>query len=697
MTWQAWRSVGRGQKPREMPLLAVGKTSRCSGPARRQSARGFAVRFLICAAFISLFRAPELAAQQLTPADLGGLPIEQLLDVPLVVSVASKRPQRTEETPAVVFVVTADQIRRHGYRTLADVLRSVPDFYVTCDRNYSYVGVRGFGRPGDYNTRILLLIDGVRMNDNIYDGAYVGQESPIDLDVVERIEISRGPGAAIYGDSAFFAVVSIVTKRAVQQEKGELRLGPSSYGGYEAHASFGHGAEGAGLRLAGSLASSDGQTLFFPEFSSSNGGIVRGGDAERAGKLFAVFSKNGFSLEFLRSSRTKHIPTASYETVFGDTRAQTRDAWTAASLSYERPLGHRIAWTSHVSSAAYDYDGTYPTAVASGQILLDQDSARGRWWAVDSTGVAQLGRQVVTIGGEFTHNWRQDQAEGYAGIPSSFANIPDHGVRFGAFAQGDLALGKHIHLSLGGRYDHHEDFGGAFNPRLALIAMPEGPTTLKVLYGSAYRAPNEYEQNYYAAQRLQTPLEPETIRTIELELTHHFSRRLTLETSAFSDEIHQLITLESASAGELVFRNAGRVTSKGGQALLSGRLASGAAASLAYSFQRTRNSSGEALSNSPAHMVKASLELPIDHQAAWASVDARYMSSRITLAGASLHGSVLVDATVLARGRRRHWEVGFSLYNAFDVRYSDPASEEHRQDSLVQDGRSFVLTAGWRF
>ena len=69
-------------------------------------------------------------------------------------------------------------------------------FLVTNDHNYAYAGVRGFARTGDYNARILLLVDGHRTNDTTYDQAFLGNEGPVDLDLVERVEIVRGAGSS---------------------------------------------------------------------------------------------------------------------------------------------------------------------------------------------------------------------------------------------------------------------------------------------------------------------------------------------------------------------------------------------------------------------------------------------------------------------------------------------------------------------
>src|SRR6266704_6606531 len=121
---------------------------------------------------------------------------------------ASKYEQKPTEAPASISIVTSDEIQRYGYRSLVEILRSVRGFYATYDRNYSYIGVRGFNRPGDYVTRVLLLLDGHRLNDNVYDQAAIGTESFIDVGAIERIEIIRGPSSSLYGANAVLAAVN---------------------------------------------------------------------------------------------------------------------------------------------------------------------------------------------------------------------------------------------------------------------------------------------------------------------------------------------------------------------------------------------------------------------------------------------------------------------------------------------------------
>src|SRR5689334_10592849 len=152
------------------------------------------LRHAFATALVMLVPAAQVSAQtsgQTTPGDeLSGKSLEALLDVPVdSVEGAARHTQRLTEAPASVTVITANEIETFGWRTLADVLKSVRGFYVTYDRNYSYVGVRAFGRPTDYNNRVLVMVDGRRLNDSIYDGAYIGTDFPLDLSTVDRVEV----------------------------------------------------------------------------------------------------------------------------------------------------------------------------------------------------------------------------------------------------------------------------------------------------------------------------------------------------------------------------------------------------------------------------------------------------------------------------------------------------------------------------
>src|SRR4030042_556374 len=101
------------------------------------------------------------------PGDLTELGLEELMN--LSVYGASKFEQKLMEAPASVTIINRNEIKKYGYRTLADILRSVRGLFVTNDRKYEYLGVRGFNRPGDYSTRILLLVDAHRLNEGLYD------------------------------------------------------------------------------------------------------------------------------------------------------------------------------------------------------------------------------------------------------------------------------------------------------------------------------------------------------------------------------------------------------------------------------------------------------------------------------------------------------------------------------------------------
>ncbi|GAB4389016.1 MAG: hypothetical protein Kow0025_11800 [Thermodesulfovibrionales bacterium] len=214
-------------------------------------------------------------------------------EIPSVFS-ASKYEQKATQAPSSVSIVTADEIRKYGYRTFSEVLQSIRGFQVTNDRNYIYLGIRGFGLPADYNNRVLILVDGHPINEAVYDSTLLGAAFPVEVDLIDRVEVVRGPSSSLYGNSAFFGVINVITKDGrhlrgaqVSGEAGSLRT-------YKGMATYGTRLN-SGLEVlvsASSLGSRGEDSLFYPEFDdpATNDGVAEGRDYERYEKYFVKAS-----------------------------------------------------------------------------------------------------------------------------------------------------------------------------------------------------------------------------------------------------------------------------------------------------------------------------------------------------------------------------------------------------------------------
>src|SRR5258708_4815693 len=186
----------------------------------------------ICGVCALALHAQETNVLERPATELADLSLAQLMqiEIPTVVA-ASKHEQKVTDAPSSVTIITADEIKRYGYRTLADVLRSVQGFQVSYDRNHAFLGARGLSL-GDFNSRILLLVDGHRVNNNLTDGAYIDTAFILDVDLSDRVEVIRGPGSVLYGNNAFFGVINVITREGKQVNGVE---GSFNYGSYDTY------------------------------------------------------------------------------------------------------------------------------------------------------------------------------------------------------------------------------------------------------------------------------------------------------------------------------------------------------------------------------------------------------------------------------------------------------------------------------
>jgi iron complex outermembrane receptor protein len=551
---------------------------------------------------------------------------------------ASERLQPVTEAPASVSFITAEEIARYGYRTLADILRGVRGMYVSDDRNFSLIGTRGFGKPGDYNSRILLLVNGHRVNDNVFGQAEIGAEFGLDPAMFERVEIIRGPASSLYGDSAFFAVVNVITRSGASLGGGSIAIETGTLGIRLARAAIGHRfANSVDVALSGTLEHSDGvNRLYYPAFDApaTHDGVAEGLDGEGVKQFYGRLAFNGLIVTGAYGSRRRDVPTASFGTLFNEHAPpeQTTDRHTLLDAEFGRSFGGTRV-TTRVSFDRFSYDGTYPMAAATEDLpaQVAVNSVVGTRWSVGSgLTTAFRGRQTVRAGVEFIDNISQDQIIRFLDSPVPDVESLRSSMQHAVYVQDEIKVSRWLIINAGLRYDGYAEFLRV-TPRAALIVLPSSTQSLKYLYGSAFRAPNAYELNaYFFGEQVQA-LRPESIDTHEVVWERYLNDRLRTSVSTYVYKADQLITqIPDATFLGVTFVNQGEVRAKGLELELQMRLKGASQALVSYALQSAVDQeTHDELPNSPRHVAQARISLPGPTPQSLVSVNARYLSSRL--------------------------------------------------------------------
>ncbi|MBI5246274.1 MAG: TonB-dependent receptor [Elusimicrobia bacterium] len=610
---------------------------------------------------------------------------------------ASKLPQPLSQAPANAFVITAADIELYGWRTLGEAMQSVPGFYVISDRNYSYLWVRGFGRPGDYTNRVLLQLNGHRMNDNVYGGSYWLHDSSFDIRTIERVEVIKGPGSALHGDNAVFAVVNVITKKAGQAPLVEAA---AEIGAYRTHKEFvgvsRSFADGGGLYAAASYRVMGGQDHRYSAFAGTNGGLFANGDREESYTLYSLYEKNGVFVHGSASNRNKRIPTASYGTLFNDNGSHTADARSFMETGLEKSLGRDWTLNTRGYWDWYRYDADYIYTHGA----PNKDLGRNHWIGDEVRATyAGWGRENTFMIGQDGEINLEALQRNHNEAPFALnldTNKRNH--RWALFAQQELKVRDDLRLTLGLRFDRYQQFGNTVNPRMAAVWKPRDEDTFKFLYGSAFRAPTPYELYYNSAGYEENPtLKPETVRTYEAVYEHRFGRTAWASVSYFRTEVRSLMTQITNPNGNFQFVNRESIYTDGAELAARAELGRGAAARLAYILQGTRELGGDRLSNSPTHAGTAGLSQRFYAHDASAALECFFVSSRRTVRSTTLAPTALLSLNLRARPWRGSLSVYAGLFNLADVDYRAAPGNELTQDAISMDGRNFNAGLEYRF
>ncbi len=638
---------------------------------------------------------PSADSTPITPSGVDDLPklnLEDLVKTDLVFA-PSKEEQRASEAPSSTTIITSREIKAQGYRTLDDLLRAVRGIYITDDRNYSYIGMRGLGNSVGYNSRILLLVDGHQINDNIYDQFYTRQDSIIDLQLVDRVEIIRGPSSSLFGSSAVLGTINLITRRGKSTDGLEFSAEGGSLETVKAGFLYGGHSESGWLWIfQGSAYDSGGnKTLYYPEYDdpSTNNGIAENVDGEQSQHLYLSIVKDDWALRAAYNNRVKYIPTGSFGTEFNNPNTHTVDQRFFTEVRYRNGDPETTAGelTGHASLDISDYEGFYDYT----GIGINYDIGNGAWWGADLQWTMEPDqRNKLTLGAVFRDNFEQIQKNYDVAV---YLDDSRQSIMGALYAQDEIKLFPHLLLNLGGRYDYYSDSGSHLTPRGALIWNPFQDTTLKLLTGSAFRAPTVFEL-YYSdggiSQEANPALKSESVDTFEVALEQGFLRNHRFTLSLFHYAGGNLIQqTQDPITGLAVYQNIGQASSNGAEGEYQFQEPGGILARISYSYQRAQDdSTGQLIVDTPLQLAKASLQVPVLGNDLTVSGEFQYSGASLNNDGPTTPEYAVINLKLYSqRLVFDNLEVNLAVYNLLDQRYGQPVSNGFRQETIPQDGR----------
>lgn len=635
------------------------------------------------------------ARAQKPPSDSDELSLVKLQDLEVVTP--TLRLQKVSDTPATTTVITARDIAEFGFRTLADALQTVTGMYVRNDRNYLTLGVRGFSIPGDLGNRVVLLIDGYRVNDPAYHQPLIDYMLPVPIEAVSRIEIVKGPGSVLYGSDALLATINVITKDGADLQGGAIKAERGNKSTSRDVLTYGRklGAD-TDLIASGLFYSTHGDTVV----QSPGIAAIRDADQEEAYLGFAKLRSGGWTLSVAGSRRFKEIPTASYETIEGK-GSSTSDAYFFSDVNYYGAIDSTKNFSMRASFNNYNYNGHYILQDPTVGLLDLMDRLETYWSRAEfhfNWDVAPWNK--LTAGGDYERDFRVKQKL-YDSFFGTTLDINTPTWNYGIFLQDQIDLGPKTDLLLGGRFHEYRDSSNVFDYRTALVDRHLPDTTLKFLYGTASRTPTPYELFYTDGIPLiaNPSLKIEKITTYEVVIIHNLPEGVSGMLSGFYYTIHDLIVQTDIGGGFVQPQNVGTSRAQGLELDLRKQWLSGALVRFGGVLQNAKDEDGRHRVDSPYSIVNAGLVVPIVRRSNTLAVDFQYLGDRKTRAGGHTGVSYLTSLHFRSRDVLgfRNFDLTASVNNLFNEDAFMTGGSEHRQDLIPSPRRVVLFGLQYRF
>ncbi len=422
-----------------------------------------------------------------------------------VVVGASKREQSLGTVASAVSVIPANQLRRFGYRTVAEALRGVVGLYIVDDRMVERVGIRGVQLLGDANTRILILVDGSTINEPWSQFADSSSALPVHIDDVARIEIIRGPVSSIYGTNAFLGIVNIVTIEADKAPKAYGRLGVGSYGSATGNAAFGTGTVDRQVRGFVSWVGSAGESVEYPEFETDGAGIETDADQTQAIIGAVTVHYDRLFAQVRASQRSRELPGAPYDSAEGDPANENTDRRVFGEIGYTQEIGDDVVLAARVYANQYRFESALDLEL-EGSVTGAQpfsSVATSLWYGGELRGLWSAlpkGKLDITAGvaGEFADTKSDSML---VNDPVNVTTIEQSFNVAGVYSEVSTQPLSWVAFTGGVRYDRNSKFDERTSPRAALFLRKPKRYGLKLLYAQGFRNPSIFETFFNDGQR----------------------------------------------------------------------------------------------------------------------------------------------------------------------------------------------------
>ncbi|HLZ17235.1 MAG TPA: TonB-dependent receptor plug domain-containing protein [Cyclobacteriaceae bacterium] len=450
----------------------------------------------------------------------------------------------TRETPGILSVVTAEDIRNMGARDITDIIRTVPGFDIGQDVQF----VTGVSFRGNWANegKVLFLLDGQQVNELLYQTVPLLNNFPVDA--IEKIEIIRGPGSAVYGGSAEYAVINIITRQA------------SSLNGIKAYGTMGLHSNVVGWTNAGVMLAQNGKKMSWDFGFFQGKGIV----SDRSGFVdsLQISSAGAYPVSNLATATAANP--MNINAGFRAKGLQVRGMYMGYNTNdpvnftkydnYSADIKYDIKFNSKLTvTPQYIYMNQVPWSwgtVSDGNYALKARATRN---LANVTANYNFSRKVNLVAGlvYFT-----DKANDLLPANTYFGGQDFNLYNYALFAQG-LIKHRLANITLGARYEKNNRAGDAFVPRLALTKKVEN-FHFKLLYSQAFRSP-AIENLHLAIGKVV----PEKSNVGELELGYQFTPEMLFSVNAFVLSTNNVIVYQFTTNNVEGYQNFSKSGSRG--------------------------------------------------------------------------------------------------------------------------------------